>query len=131
MKKTNKNTSMGMLLGMCLGLSIGTSIGSMNGNIGIGSSMGMLVGMAIGLIFGYLKDQEVNNQIEEKNYTIKDIQKNEQQEDYTVILINRLGEESIVIIPKGQMETELFSKGDIVYLDEDGMIEQAYDKEDK
>lgn len=29
------------------------------------------------------------------------------------------------------METELFSVGDVVYLDEDGMIEQVYDKDEK
>lgn len=29
------------------------------------------------------------------------------------------------------MEAENFSKEDIVYLDDDGMIEQAYDKEDE
>ena len=39
-------------------------------------------------------------------------------------------EESVVIVPKGQMEEENFSKEDVVYLDEDGMLEQAYDKEE-
>ena len=56
---------------------------------------------------------------------------NEQNEEYIITIENRLGEESIVIVPKGQMEAENFSKEDIVYLDDDGMIEQAYDKEDE
>ena len=69
-KKTNKNTSTGMALGMCFGVSIGTSIGSSFGNIAMGSSMGMLFGMVIGLLIGAAKDKEINNQIEEKGYTI-------------------------------------------------------------
>ena len=42
MKKTNKNTSTGMLFGM-----------------------------VIGFLIGAAKDKEINNQIEEKGYTIK------------------------------------------------------------
>lgn len=131
MKKTNKNTNTGMALGMCFGVSLGTSIGSSHGNVALGSSMGMLFGMLIGLLLGAAKDKEINKQIEENNYTIKEIKKNEQNEEYIITIENRLGEESIVIVPKGQMEAENFSKEDIVYLDDDGMIEQAYDKEDE
>jgi hypothetical protein len=82
-------------------------------------------------LFGVLKDKEVNKQIEENGYTIKQIEKNEQKEEYIITIVNRLGEESVVIVPKGQMEVENFSKEDVVYLDEDGMLEQAYDKEDE
>ena len=42
-----------------------------------------------------------------------------------------LGEESVVIVPKGQMEKENFEIDDVVFLDDDGLIEQAYDKEDE
>ena len=130
MKKTNKNTSTGMAFGMCFGVSIGTSIGSSLGNIAMGSSMGMLFGTVIGLLIGAAKDKEVNNQIEEKGYTIKDIKKDERNGEYIITIVNRLGEESVVIVPKGQMEEENFSKENVVYLDEDGMLEQAYDKEE-
>ena len=131
MKKTNKHTSMGMALGMCFGVSLGTSIGSSLGNVAMGSSMGMLFGMVIGLLIGAAKDKKINNQIEEKGYTIKDIKKNEQSGEYIITIVNRLGEENIVNVPKGQMEEENFSNEDVVYLDEDGMLEQAYDKEDE
>jgi len=131
MKKTNKNTNMGMALGMCFGVSIGTSIGSSLGNVAMGSSMGMLFGMVIGLLLGTAKDKKINDQIEEDNYTIKEIKKNEQNEEYIITIVNKSGEERDVIVPKSQMEEEKFSKADVVYLDEDGMIEQAYDKEDE
>jgi hypothetical protein len=39
-----------------------------------------------------------------------------------------LGETKEIITPGGIMDIELFSVGDIVYLDEDGMLEQAFDK---
>lgn len=131
MKKTNKNTSTGMALGMCFGVSIGTSIGVSLGNIAMGSSMGMLFGMVIGLLIGAAKDKAINNQIEEKGYTIKDIKKNEQNGEYIITIVNRLSEEIAVNVPIGQMEEEKFSKEDVVYLGEDGMLEQAYDKEDE
>ncbi len=130
MKKTNKNTSMGMALGMCFGVSIGTSVGSSLGNTAIGSSLGMLLGMAIGLLVGVAKDKKINNQIEEKGYTVKSIKKDEQNGGYSITIVNKSGEESVVVIPEGQMKGENFSKEDVVYLDEDGMIKQAYDKDD-
>lgn len=129
MKKTNKNTSTGMALGICFGVSIGTSIGSSLDNIAMGSSMGMLFGMVIGFLVGAAKDKEINNQIEEKGYIIKAIKKNELNGEYIITIVNKLGEESDVIVPKGQMKEENISKEDVVYLDEDGMLEQAYDKE--
>lgn len=116
---------------MCLGVSIGTSIGSCAGNMAMGSSMGMLFGMVIGLLIGAVKDKKINSQIEEKCYTIKDIKKNVRNGEYIITIVNRLGEENVVNVPKGQMEEENFSKEDVVCLDEDSMLEQAYDKEDE
>ena len=128
MKKTNKNTNMGMALGMCFGVSIGTAIGSTFDNMAIGTSLGMCIGMAIGLALGSLKDKEVNKQVEEEGCTIKDIKKDEEKEEYIITIVNRLGDESIVIVPKGQMEEENFQIDDVVFLNDDGLIEQAYDK---
>lgn len=130
MKKTNKNTNMGLALGMCFGVSIGTALGSSLNNLAMGSSMGLCIGMAIGLVLGALKDKEVNKQIEENAYTVKDIKESEEAQEYVITLVNKLGEESTVVVPKGQMEEENFKKDDVVFLDDDGMIEQAYDKED-
>lgn len=130
MKKTNKNTNAGMVLGMCLGISIGTSIGVSIDNMALGSSMGMLFGMLIGSLLGKAKDQEINKQIEEDNYTVKEIKNNEQNEEYIITIVNKVGEERVVIVPKGQMEAEDFAIDDVVFLDEDGLIEQAYDEED-
>ena len=130
LKKTNKNTSMGMALGMCFGVSIGTAFGSMLGNTGLGISMGSGLGLLIGLVLGSLKDEEVNKQLLEKGYTIKTIKSQNEKQEYVITIVNHLGEESDVIVPKEQMEEETFEIGDVVFLDEDGMIEQAYDKEE-
>ena len=130
LKKTNKNTSMGMALGMCFGVSIGTAFGSMLGNTGLGISMGSGLGLLIGLVLGSLKDEEVNKQLLEKGYTIKTIKSQDEKQEYVITIVNHLGEESDVIVPKEQMEEETFEIGDVVFLDEEGMIEQAYDKED-
>ena len=37
----------------------------------------------------------------------------------------------VVIVSKGQMEEENFEIDDVVFLDDEGVIEQAYDKEDE
>ena len=56
---------------------------------------------------------------------------NEQKEEYLITIANKLGEESVVIVPKGQMEEENFEIDNVVFLDDEGLIEQAYDKEDE
>ena len=131
MKKTSKNTSMNMAMGMCLGVSIGTSIGTVFDNISMGSSMGLIIGMLIGLVIGAVKDEKVNKQMKEKGYTILSIKSNESNEEYIIVIVNKAGEESVINVPKGQMEAEDFQIGDVVYLDDDGMIEQAFDKKDE
>lgn len=131
MKKTSKNTSMNMAMGMCLGVSIGTSIGTVFDNISMGSSMGLIIGMLIGLVIGTVKDEKVNKQVKEKGYTILAIEPNEANEEYIISIVNNAGKENVINVPKGQMEAEDFQIGDVVYLDDDGMIEQAFDKEDE
>ena len=131
MKKTSKNTSMDMAMGMCLGVSIGTSMGTVFDNISMGSSMGLIIGMLIGLVIGTVKDEKVNKQVKEKGYTILSIEPNESNEEYIIAIVNNAGDESVINVPKGQMEAEDFQIGDVVYLDDDGMIEQAFDKEDE
>lgn len=131
MKKTNKHTNTGMALGMCLGVSVGTAIGSTFNNMALGSAIGLSMGMVIGLILGSRKDEEVNKQIEEKGYTIKEIRKSEVKDEYFVTIVNRWGDKSIVEVPKGQMEAEVFDVDDVVFLDEDGLIEQAYEKDNE
>ena len=129
MKKTNKNTSMGMAFGMCFGVSIGTALGSTFDNMAMGSCLGLCIGMAIGLALGSQKDKEVNKQIKEEGYIVKEIKKDEQKE-YIITIVNRVGEERVVIVPKGHMEEENFEIDNVVFLDNEGLIEQAYDKED-
>lgn len=129
MKKTNKNTNMGMALGMCFGVALGSAFGGtlFQGNIAMGTSIGLSLGLLIGLVIGSLKDKVINEQIEEKGYTIKTIDKNEDDKEYRIIIVSNSGEEVIVNIPEGIMETELFSVGDVVFLDEEGYIEQVYE----
>ncbi len=131
MKKTNKNTGIGMSLGTSFGLCIGLTLGIMFDKITILPFLGLFIGMAIGLVVGSLKDNAVNKQVEEKGYSIKDIKKNEEKEEYTITIANKLGEESVVIVPKEQMEEENFEIDDVVFLNDDGLIEQAYDKEEE
>ncbi len=121
---------MGMVLGMCFGLSLGTALGSAFGNTATGTSLGLCIGMALGLLLGATKDKKVNKQIEDEGYTIKTIKEQEQTEEYTVTIVNKSGKETIVKVSKNQMDEEKFAVNDIVFLDDDGSIEQAYDKED-
>ncbi len=132
MKKTNKNMTMGMCLGMCFGVSIGTVIGqSVFDNMSTGTTMGLCLGMLIGMVIGAMKDKAVNEQIEEQGYVVKTITMQENEKTYSVVIENKNGNESIVIVPQGIMDEETFCVGDMVYLNEDGNIEQAYDKEEE
>ena len=85
--KSEKNRShryqaIGMSMGMCFGISIG-----------------MLIGMAVGIA----KDKRINEQIEEKGYTILEInQKDDIQDEYIVKIVDKDGQESIVVVSKGK-----------------------------
>lgn len=130
MKKTNKNINSSMGMYMCFGVAIGTSLGAVFDNIAYGVALGISLGVAVGAIIGSKKDQAVNEQLENKGYTVKDIQPKESKE-YSITIEDKSGETIEVVIPEGIMATELFSVGDVVFLDDDGMIEQAFDEEEK
>lgn len=124
MRKTTKNTGMGMALGMCLGIVLGSAIDS------LGIPMGLCFGMLIGLVIGSIKDKAIDTQVKEKGYTIVAIEKNDTSDIYYVTLTDNSGKVQTISVFSGTMETELFTVGDIVFMDEDGDIEQAFDKED-
>jgi hypothetical protein len=125
MKETTKNAGTGMALGMCLGVAVGSAIDR------LGIPLGLCFGMLIGLVLGANKDKIVNKQVAEKGYKIKAIEKNEGSNEYGMTLVDNQGSEQTVSISSGTMETELFKVGDIVFIDEDGDIEQAFDKDER
>lgn len=131
MKKTHKNMTLGMSIGMCFGVAMGCTWGeSIFGNPGTGLAMGIGIGMLIGMAIGAAKDNAVNRQLEEQGYTIKDIQPFSKNKEYSVLIVNWKGDEQTVLVSKGQLEAETLSVGDIVYLDKDGNLEQAYDDDE-
>lgn len=125
MKQTTKNAGTGMALGMCFGAAVGSAIGS------LGIPMGICFGMLIGLVIGANKDKIVNKQVAEKGYKIKAIEKNEVSNEYGITLVDNQGSEQTVSISSGTMKTELFKVGDIVFIDEDGDIEQAFNEDER
>lgn len=125
MKQTTKNTGIGMVLGICLGVGVGSVIDS------LGIPLGLCLGMLIGLVIGANKDKIVNKQVAEKGYKIKAIEKNEVSNEYVITLGDNQGNEQTVSTSSGTMETELFKIGDIVFMDEDGDIEQAFDEDER
>ncbi|MBR6526075.1 MAG: hypothetical protein IKT57_08880 [Clostridia bacterium] len=129
-KSTNKNTNLGMTMGMCFGMAIGASWGLLFDHMAMGVAMGLCLGMLIGFAFGSRKDKLVNEQMEKEGYTIKEILPKENQE-YVIVIEGKSGETKEIATPGGIMETEQFSVGDTVFLDEDGMLEQAFDDEEE
>lgn len=125
MKKTTKNARMGMLFGMCFGTTLGVIFEE------LGIALGICFGMLLGVVFGMQKDKLINEQLEEKCYTIKGIHKDDSAEEYTIALTNKQGEEQTVKVTTITMESEQFEEGDIVFMDEDGDIEQAFDKDEE
>ena len=125
MKQTTKNAGTGMALGMCFGAAVGSAIGS------LGIPMGICFGMLVGLVIGANKDKIVNKQVAEEEYKIKAIEKNEVSNEYGITLVDNQGSEQTVSISSGTMKTELFKVGDIVFIDEDGDIEQAFNEDER
>ena len=124
MKQTTKNARIGAALGMCFGVIIGSAIES------LGIPIGLCLGMSIGIVIGAKKDEIVNKQVAEKGYKIKAIEKKEVTNEYGITLVDNQGNEQTVSISSSTMETELFKVGDIVFIDEDGDIEQAFDEDE-
>ncbi len=125
MKKTTKNAGMGMALGMCFGVALGSAID------GLGISMGLCLGMLIGLVIGVGRDKIVNKQVEDKGYQITEIEKDDASNTYSITLTDNQGNIHTVSVSSETMQTESFLVGDIVFMNEDGTIEQAFDKDDK
>lgn len=117
--------TMGLSIGMCLGVALGSAIEK------LGIPMGLCLGMIIGLVIGTSKDKAVNEQVEKKGYTIKSIEKDGASGGYSINLMDNQGKEQMVNVPVGTVETEQFAEGDIVFMDDDGDIEQAFDENDE
>lgn len=119
-----------MSLGMCGGVAFGCVLGQIFfGDMMMGISIGIPLGMCAGMAIGSMKDKAVNEQLRTHAYTIKDILSRKDTKEYRITIENKDGEERTVNASPGEMETEGFCIGDVVYLDEDGRIEQAFDKE--
>lgn len=130
-KKTSRNRSLGMSLGMCFGVSIGMGLASsLNINIGTGMCMGMCICMCVGIALGSAKDNAINEQLEEQGYTISHIEPADVPKTCVVTIVNYAGEKKTVSVPKGELESETLKIGDVVYLDEEGHLEQVYADEE-
>lgn len=126
-KETDKNRNTGMAIGMCFGMSIGLALAnSLDINTGIGMCMGMSICMCLGLVLGASKDKVVNKQLEEQGYTIRRIEPAEAPEEFAVTIVNHDSEEKTITMPIGALEAETLKVGDVVYLDEEGYLEQVY-----
>lgn len=123
MKETHKNTNLGIALGVCFGITFGLAVFD---NI----SLGMLLGMAIGISFGAAKDKKINDQLKTQGYTITDITWSDTQNTYDIRITNKHGEMQTITIAKGSFDAESLTVGDAVYLTEEGLLEQAYDKDE-
>ncbi len=131
MKKSTKYQTLGMSIGMCLGVSFGITFGQTAfDNMPIGMCMGLSVGMAIGMAIGAAKDKAINDQVEQMGYVITEIIAVESAKEFRITVRNKAEEETVVVVPSGIMEEETFCVGDVVFMDEDGMIEQAFEEEE-
>ena len=129
MKETRKYTNMGMIFGMPFGMSFGTVLGNtLFDNMPIGLLLGMSAGMGIGIIFGQAKDKAVNLQLVEKGYKVTKITPNKADGSYQVMIEDVQKNTLNVVVSKAKMKEEVFELGNIVYLNEDGELEQAYEK---
>lgn len=128
MKKTGKFKNESISQGMCMGVAIGTAIGVAVNNISMGIALGLCIGVAMGAAIGSQKEKLVNKQISEKGYIVKEIISKDKNE-YMVIVEDKAGKRKEIATPGGIIETELFEVGDVVYLDEDGMLEKIYDED--
>ncbi len=119
MKRTTKYMALGLAIGMCFGVSIGIAVFD---NMALGISIGMCIGMAIGAA----KDATINKQLEENGYTVKSVK--ESENCWIIVIADKNCNEREIEVSKEIMKAQSFQIGDTVYLDEEGNLEQAFDK---
>ena len=56
----------------------------------------------------------------------KNNEKNEEKSAYIITIVSKDGEESVIPVTKAQMKAAAFKLEDVVYLNDAGQIEQAY-----
>ena len=121
MKKTHKNTNLGIALGLCFGVTFGLTIYD---NL----PLGILFGLAIGASFGSAMDKKLNVKIEEQGYIITAMKKTG-PDTYTIRLANKHGKERQIEKNAAAIDSQNLRVGKVVYLNDDGHIELAYDEE--
>ena len=120
-----------MSLGMCFGVSIGMGFSNLfDVSSGTGMCMGLCFGMCVGMALGSHKDNVINQQLEEQGYTISHIEPAETPKSFDVTIVNYAGEKQTIAVPKGELGAETLKIGDVVYLDEEGHLEQVILDED-
>ncbi len=92
--------------------------------------IGMALGAVLGLLLGWHKDQKFHAQMREQGYCVRKIVR---QDDgaYLVVISDRNGWTQTIPVPPKTMTEEGFQPGDAVYLDEDGVLEQIYEKDEQ
>jgi len=124
---SHKHIALGMSLGMCFGVALGLSFGQiLFNNMSLGMCYGLSAGMIIGMAIGAARDKQINKE----TYKIKEIISKENTNEYSIVILNKLGDEKTVTVTKGEMDTELFTIDDFVSLDEDGTIEQVIEHDE-
>lgn len=130
MKQTHRHMVLGMSLGMCMGTGIGVALGTaMSGGIGTGMCLGLCFGMSVGMALGALRDREINRQIEEKGYTVREIVTLETG-DAAVTVEDKTGALRTVTVPAKEAKQMELSVGSVVFLGETDHLEVVVSEND-
>jgi hypothetical protein len=128
MKQLGNRSAIGLSMGICFGVAIGCAIGTATHRLAASIGIGAGVGCLVGLFIGYQKDKEVNAQVEQFGYTIQSINLLDDAVSSMVVIIDKHGSSKEIKMPNAELNAENLKVGDIVYLNEDGLVERAFDE---
>lgn len=111
MNKTHKYVGIGTIVGLFIGQLL-VAITYWNNK----EYLGVLLLMFIGMMFGTIKDQAVNHQLQEKAYTVSEIQYQESTDKYAVLISSKTGGDVTLLIPATKLEKEKLKVGSVVFL---------------
>ncbi len=131
MKQLGNRSAIGLSMGICFGVAIGCAIGTATHRLAASIGIGAGVGCLVGLFIGYQKDKEVNAQVEQFGYTIQSINLLDDAVSSMVVIIDKHGSSKEIKMPNAELNAENLKVGDIVYLNEDGLVERAFDEDHK
>jgi uncharacterized membrane protein YfbV (UPF0208 family) len=126
--KSNKYTTRAMGYGIICGIVVGVFVGRAFKYQVPSILIAIIAFMAGGYFLGKKMDKDLNDQLKNFAYAIKEVSYKKDEDTYEVVLVDKKDKEKILNIKADKYKSLGLKKFDLVHLRKDGQISPAYPK---